>query len=64
MPDDQQLLSSSEVCAVLQISRSTLVRWIAAGKITAVQKLPGQSGVYLFDPAEIARFVIARARAG
>ena len=39
---------------MLQINRSTLIRWVAGGKIQAAQKLPGQNGVYLFKPAEVA----------
>lgn len=64
MPDGSQLLSSAEACAILQVSRSTLVRWVAAGKIRAAQKLPGQSGVYLFEPAEVTRVMRVLARAG
>ena len=64
MPDSSQLLSSAEACAILQVSRSTLVRWVAAGKIQAAQKLPGQSGVYLFEPAEVTRVMRVLARAG
>ena len=58
MPD--QLLTAAEVCRFLQIDRSTLIRWVDAGKVKAAQKLPGQTGAYLFDPAEIARLLLDR----
>ena len=64
MPDSSQLLSSAEACTILHISRSTLIRWVAAGKIQAAQKLPGQSGVYLFEPAEVPRLMRATTQAG
>jgi predicted site-specific integrase-resolvase len=49
------LLTSAEVCAEFGIDRSTLVRWVASGKIAAEQKLPGDTGAYLFHPHEVAR---------
>ena len=49
------LLPSVEVCATLGIDRSTLTRWVAAGKIRPAQKLPGTRGAYLFDPSEVER---------
>ena len=64
MPDSSQLLSSAEACTILQVSRSTLIRWVEKGKIQAAQKLPGQSGVYLFEPAEVTRLMRANAQAG
>lgn len=48
-------LGSAEVCDLLDIDRSTLTRWIQAGRIKAAMKLPGPKGAYLFDPAEVAR---------
>lgn len=42
------LLTSREVCARLGIDRSTLTRWVQAGRITPAQKLPGLRGAYLF----------------
>lgn len=49
------LLGASEACERIGIDRSTLTRWIQAGRITAAQKLPGPKGVYLFEPAEVER---------
>jgi excisionase family DNA binding protein len=51
------------VIALLGIDRSTLVRRIAAGKIRYVQKLPGLRGGYLFDRAEVERYVAEQEQA-
>lgn len=51
----ETLITSAEACQVLNIDRSTLNRWIAAGKVTPAIKLPGKTGAYLFDPAHIAK---------
>jgi predicted site-specific integrase-resolvase len=57
-----ELVGSAEACEAIGVDRSTLIRWVKAGKATAVQRLPGQTGVYLFEPAEIARLVAEQAR--
>lgn len=49
------LLHSAEVCERLNIDRSTLSRWVAAGRIVPATKLPGLRGPFLFDPAEVER---------
>ena len=50
-PTPPDLIGSAEVCERLGIDRSTLSRWVAAGKITPALKLPGRRGAFLFDPA-------------
>lgn len=42
------LITSREVCKRLGIDRSTLTRWVAAGRVKPAQKLPGLRGAYLF----------------
>jgi len=49
------LLSSAEVCERLGIDRSTLSRWVTAGRITPVHQGTGVRGPMLFDPADIDR---------
>lgn len=61
MPDEP-LIGTAEACEVIGIDRSTLTRWVAQEKIRAAQKLPGQSGAYLFRRTEVQR-VAALARA-
>ena len=52
---EAQLIGSAEACGILGIDRGTLVRWIASGRVRAAQKLPGQTGAYIFNLAEIER---------
>lgn len=51
-------IGSAEVCARLDIDRSTLIRRVQLGRIQYAAKLPGKSGAYLFDPEYINRLVI------
>lgn len=52
---DQDLLTSAEVCDRLEINRSTLTRWVAAGRIEPATKMPGLRGGFLFEQAEVER---------
>lgn len=49
------LIPSAEVCERLDIDRSTLSRWVAAGRIAPAYKSPGVRGPFLFDAAEVER---------
>lgn len=49
------LIGSAEACEILRIDRATLVRRIAAGKLAIVSKMPGATGPYVFDRAEVER---------
>ena len=51
----QTLLPSATVCERLLIDRSTLSRWVAAGRITPTMQLPGRTGAMLFDPKDVER---------
>lgn len=62
-PHELNLIGSAEVCARLDIDRSTLIRRIQLGRIEYAAKLPGKSGPYLFDPTYINRLVIDQAAA-
>ena len=50
---DAQLIGSAEACALLNIDRSTLTRWIAAGKLAPASKMPGSNGAFVFARAVI-----------
>ena len=49
------LLTSSDVARLLQISVPTVNRWAAAGRLPVVQKLPGIRGAYLFRRVDVER---------
>lgn len=55
MSNPPVLLTSAEVCDLLDIDRSTLSRWVALGRISAAVKLPGLRGAFMFDPEEVDR---------
>ena len=61
MTDQVELLGSREVCRELEIDKSTLTRWVAAGIVTAAKKLPGLNGAFLFTRTEIDRLKSERA---
>ena len=52
MPTNQ-LVNVSEVADMLGISKRTVHQRIGAGRIAPIQKMPGQTGQYLFDRAYI-----------
>lgn len=49
------LLTTAQVADILGKSVPTVNRWAVEGVLTPVQKLPGRTGAYLFDRAEIER---------
>jgi excisionase family DNA binding protein len=55
MSQTSSLLASAEVCERLGIDRSTLSRWVAAGRIMPAYKSPGTRGPFLFDASEVER---------
>lgn len=50
--DEPKLIGSKDVCDLLDINRSTLVRWIADKKVTPAGRL--STGAWLFDAEYIA----------
>jgi predicted site-specific integrase-resolvase len=54
-PKLEDLLTSVQTAERLGIDRATLTRWVQAGRITPVMKLPGIRGPALFDPADVER---------
>ncbi len=50
------VIGSAEACEILGgIDRATLVRRIARGELKPVTKMPGLSGVWVFNRAEVLR---------
>lgn len=47
------LLGSREACDTLHINRSTLSRWVSAGKLTPAVQLPGRRGAFLFHREDV-----------
>lgn len=57
------LILSAEACERLGIDRSTLSRWVAAGRIVPAMKLDGPRGAFLFTPADVDRLARERSAA-
>lgn len=53
-------ITVAEVATILGVNRKTVLRRMAAGDLTPTQKLPGETGAYLFDPAEVERLAEQR----
>ncbi|AKF14394.1 excisionase and transcriptional regulator [Mycobacterium phage Phayonce] len=51
---------ASEACRILKVDRSTLLRWVAAEKVTPTRKLPGSTGAFLFDRKQIETIAASR----
>lgn len=49
----QNLIGSVEAAAILKITKSTLTRHVAAGKIAPLATLPGPRGALIFDRCAI-----------
>lgn len=54
-------MGAPEACDLLDVSRDTLIRMIASGKIRKATKLPGQNGSWVLDRAEIEGMATAKA---
>lgn len=64
MPTPSDLVASFEACQILGgIERSTLVRWVQAGRIKPAAKLPGANGAYLYRRRDLERLAAKRAAA-
>lgn len=53
MPDTTEQIGSREACQILSIDKSTLSRWVAAGRLTPLVKLPGRNGAMLFGRSDV-----------
>lgn len=55
MEPSPSLLGTAEAATRIGIERSTLTRWVAAGRIKVAAKLPGRTGAVLFTRDEVER---------
>jgi len=54
------LIGSAEACTILHVDRSTLSRWVAAGRLAPVHRLPGATGALLFSRAEVEALAVSK----
>lgn len=56
MQTSLELIGSREACRILDRDRATLTRYVKDGKLSAVGKLSGQNGAYVFERATVEAF--------
>lgn len=54
------LLTAAETAGRLNVDRSVVLKLARAGRLRHAHKLPGRTGAYLFDPADVADFAANR----
>ena len=54
------LYGTHQTAEVLEVSRRDVVRLVERGDLTPVGKLPGTTGAYLFDPADVEALAATR----
>lgn len=50
---DVEPINTAEAAKRLNVNRSTVTRWVKAGRIEPTFTLPGYRGDHLFDPAAV-----------
>lgn len=50
-------MTAAEVAEAFGRDTRTISRWTREGRLTPTAKLPGQTGAYIYDRAEITRIV-------
>lgn len=48
-----ELLTTSQVAEIKQVSERTIARWVRLGKLAPVAKAPGIRGAYLFRAEDV-----------
>lgn len=61
MNQTETLIGASEAAGLLGIDRSTLTRWVKAGRIEAAHKNPHSNGALVFDREAVERLAAERA---
>ena len=52
---DHLIVGVREAAAVIGVSRSTIERWAANGKLPPLRKMDGQTGSYVFEAGVVRR---------
>ena len=53
MPTDSDYLTAGQAAERAGVSRKTIQRWMASGRIASALQLPGRTGAHLFRPADV-----------
>lgn len=55
---DERIINVAEAAEILGVSIATVARWAESGKLPAIRKLPGRTGVWIFN-AKVVRLKAA-----
>lgn len=58
------LLTAAETAQRLNVDRSVVLKLANSGRLPVAMKLPGRTGAYLFDPADVDAHIAARNERG
>jgi predicted site-specific integrase-resolvase len=62
--ETSQVIGTAEACELLGVKhRSSIKRYVDEGKLTPLRKMPGDTGAWLFDRAEVVKLAGERDRA-
>lgn len=53
MEPDSEIITSAEAAKILGLSSSTFHRWVNAGRLTEVAKVPGIRGARMFRRSDV-----------
>ena len=53
MPNFDTQVTTTQAADALGTSRRQVIRLVDAGRLVPLAKLPGRTGAYLFDPADV-----------
>lgn len=59
--DVDDLIGSAEARKILQVDKSTLSRWVAAGTVTPIKRFAGRTGAMIFRRGDIEKLAAVRA---
>jgi excisionase family DNA binding protein len=53
MNPEEDLIGTAEATRILSVDKTTITRWVAAGRLTPALKLPRRNGAYLFKRSDV-----------
>ena len=63
MSNPRLTITSDEAATLLDVDRRSVVRFVVRGELTPALKLPGRTGAYLFERADVEQLRAQRAGA-
>lgn len=53
-------ITTTQVAERLSLTRRQVIRLVDSGQLSAASQLPGRTGAYLFDPADVEALAVER----